>query len=720
MRLSHFGILLFVFLFGNSPVFAIEGEQTDVEPIVKSVISEQPTEALPGLGKIAQKVEEKAGLLSLRARKEVDKYRVRLTIDPLGNIFDSDDADTDGGIYYQLVVEPAFRNQEQLRRDIWVVDLGAGSNFRIGGSIRLTFSRYFNGPDAKLNALTAFPYCPVNLIICKRKTPLNSNELKTNFKDKEGFRLEVTGDIAAGLSQDLTKGNAFGGAFVRYKRAGQFIMDLYKENQLHSRARFIGIKNTGEVEMGVSFKNPISSLFSGALSFIKRKINLGFWMKGRHSFNFFQERQPKTLDTMMADYQFNFSSPEVLTNEQLQNPEIAEHALDEVLLNVRRGGFSSLFLFFYKGDEVARKLLAKAESAEKLFSADMRRYRAREIKLDQIRVVNHFKGKMKSFIKSFDFGGSAFDWAGGQGLTGSQSNFVISYDLDQVPRYYRFENSFIRNKARFFWGRNKLVFNNDVDILMHSDVNESVGELSDVVVKTEIEETTLDDNELAMLKRIILNILPPQFQSDEKLLAAIGSGTKTNANYTYRSSFGAEALEFAKARNKPEIHQKLIEYFESHPERQFMHLPIDQSSGDASTRSLSEYTEEKAVHIARIINPNFDRKVPLTDEHEIRKARLEAMSLALQDPVFEKYLMAEFFPRLLPDSPFPKKAYAFNLKSSSFESGTQEAKVGGNSISAVYEAVAFIRNIINDRSLDLQMTNSILNAPQVAPAEVKK
>jgi hypothetical protein len=686
-----------------------KAELSPAEEVIEKVFSPDGNKAPEPLKKLVKVVTEQQAILSERARKEIDKYRIRLTIDPLGGIFDSDEALTEGGLFYQIVVEPAFRDQDQLRRDVWTVDLGVGSGLSAKGTLRLTFSRYFSGPNAKLEALTAKPYCPLDLGICQRRTPLNSNEVKTLLKDKEGFRFEILGDVAVGVSRDLSNGNIVGGSYARYKRGAHFIMDLYKANAVQSRTRFIGVKNSGELELGVSLQDPITAVFSGALSFIRRKLKLGFWINGRRSFDFFQERKPRTLDTMMVDYQFNFSTPEILSQEAQLNQNTAEFALDEILKNVRKGGFSSLFLYFYKGSVVSEELLSKAKTAESHSHKDMQLFRNKEIPSNQIRVINHFKGRIVSYIQGIDLGASVFGLLAGNNHAGSQSNFVVSYDSHQNPQFFRLENSFVRRNSRSLFGRNKFQFTNDIDLLLHSDRNAALGDISDVVVKTELQDTELDADDVQQIKNIVLNIVPRPYKEDPKLIEAVGSGSKTNASYVYKSSYGEEAFLVANSISFEILHQKLIDYFDNHPRRRLMQLPPDQS-GDGMSISLHEYTGQMALNIKRIMDPNFavpkERQINPEDSPALRKARLEAFQTALGDPIFEIYLMPEFFPQLLPEGAAQKYS-SFEIKSSSFETPTLEYKLGENQISQLYEAVAFVRALITDRSLNLQMTNTL-------------
>ncbi len=690
MKVSQFGISILalgLLISTESPAQLLE-ETTEAEQAAESIMTEgtAPAEALKKFG---QMVEEKGALLSERARKEIDKYKIRLTIDPLGNIFDSED--TSGGTYYQIVVEPAFRNREQLRRDVWSVDLsvGFGDYFSAGTTARITFSRYFSGPNAKLDAIMAPIYCPFNLIVCKGKMPLNSNQVKTLLKSGEGFRLEILGDIGIGISDALT----FGSASIRGKRAGMFLMDIYKFSDKLVRTRFVGIKNSGELELGVGLKKQAGSFFGSNIGFIRRNISIGFNLGGRRSFNF-KDWEPKTLDTMMLDYLFNFSETRELTKVELADKEISEHAFDEIFRNIRRGGILPLFLTFEKGEKVTKKLLAKAERAESLSQADQQKFRDGKISFQQMRVANYFKGRLESFVKNFEIGAKIFDIIGGNSLSGTISSYVISYDAQQKPNFYFLENSFTRHNSRSMFGRNKYNLQYDVDILLLSDKDQNVGPISDVVIKNDIQDTRMSDSTIETYKKIVNNSLPNKYRNNPEVLDVIGTGAKTNTSLIYKTSFGDKAWAMMGELNAEEVRLKLVKFFEEHPERSFMHLPCDQT-GDNTVISLNEYANQKAYDIVRIFDPKATRQ-----------QRLEALRIASNDPVFDRYLIGEFFGHLIADNA-PEDIYSFEIKTSNFESGTKSTQLGKNKISPVYEAVSFVRSIINNQSIDLQMTNSV-------------
>ncbi|MFN9066533.1 MAG: hypothetical protein ACK5V3_04845, partial [Bdellovibrionales bacterium] len=347
--------------------------------------------------------------------------------------------------------------------------------------------------------------------------------------------------------------------------------------------------------------------------------------------------------------------------------------------------------------------------AESLSQTDMQLYRNKQISPQQMRVINYFKGRIVSYVQGIDLGASVFGLVAGQNHAGSQSNFVVSYDTHQNPQFFRLENSFVRRNSRALFGRNKFQFNNDIDLLLHSNRNAELGPISDIVVKTDLQDTEFDAEDVQQIKNVILNIVPRPNRNDPELLEVVGSGTKTNASYVYKSSYGKEAFHVANLISYEVLHQKLIDFFENHPRRRFMHLPPDQS-GEGTNISLHEYTGQLALNIKRMMNPNFavpkEKQINPENVAAIRQARLQAFQFAVSDPVFEIFLMPEFFPQLLPEESAHKYS-SFEIKSSSFETPTRQYKLGDNKISQVYDSVAFVRALITDRSLDLQMTNTL-------------
>lgn len=647
-----------------------------------------PNSTLSKLGQTVGNVTQSRGFKN-KLQEELSKYKVRIKINMFGNVIDSDI--DEGGSYYQYVVEPAFRNNEQIRKDIWVLNLRLGSHSNsVGGQVRITFSRFFGGPNAKRDAL----YAPIQWFW---NTPLNTNDIKTKLKDGQGFRLEVAGDIAIGTSESLDGNHLTGRASAHYKRGGLFIMDIFKISPRLARMRFVGMKNRGSLEGNVGIRTPLFSESGGRLS---DALSFGFGIKFATAFNFF--RDSLTLDTMMTDFLFNFSTEEPLSEATLQQMKnesdvagngTAEAAMEHIFSNIKKGGFSSIFLFFDRDKNLYKNLAKQFDFSDKIARQDLADFQQGRLPFKDLRVFNYFRGTILSSHFSTQIYGKLSRLLGANSQSGSVQSYVTSYDENYKSSHFWLDNGFLRNSARSMFGRNKYNMIHDVDVLVYSDANRNFGPLSDVVVRTQIENTKLSARDMQDYKKMMLNSLPDKYKNDPKIHGIFKSNSQTNSYLSYRYSYGEEAFKTIQNIDKMKLATHIMYFLEDHPQRIYMNLPSD-TSGDISQIGIGYYAEEKAFAIAAAFDPAASNA-----------QRMKALRSARKDPVVERYLIGEFFPKMLPQEN-PDPYFGFNLKFSSAESGTSTLEVGNNQASLVYEAVSFMRSIINNQTLDMQMISS--------------
>ena len=141
-----------------------------------------------------------------------------------------------------------------------------------------------------------------------------------------------------------------------------------------------------------------------------------------------------------------------------------------------------------------------------------------------------------------------------------------------------------------------------------------------------------------------------------------------------------------------------------------MHLPSDHGEYMANG-SLSDYAFDKARQITEILDPNASNE-----------ESLKSFKRAQRDPIFEKYIVSEFFTSLLPSQNI-ENLFGLNLKFSSRELGSPTpVSVGKRQVSPVYEAVSFLRSVISDPSLDMQIIGSTDNTGNdiVRPSNTNK
>jgi hypothetical protein len=627
-----------------------------------------------------------------RIKKEVSRYRVQFSIGDLANILDLKYFSS--GANYTYVVEPAFRNNEQLRKDIWAFQIGArtGTSLNVGATttVRFTFTRFYGGHDAKINALKACPYLP-------NQIPLNSNEVKSKLRNGDGFRFEVIGSTGLGKTESAS-GVRNGEIGLAVKTEALFLMDLFKLNNTFARVRLLGVKNRGEASVGFTLQNPTPLNFIGGR--IQQLFTLGLSGSLRKTIplTFLKDKYP--LDTMMVDYLFRFSTPDQVNLDEVRNrTDTAEAALEELYRGIKRFGFVDLFLSAPGSSDDAderlgEKLLEKVKIAETLAKEDLADFRRGEIKAQDMRVRSFFKGRMQSSL----IAGEGRLWFSEifskESQIGNLNSFVTSFDEDVTPSYYFLNSSFERGQTKKYFGRNRYNYTQDFDVLVNSDRNRQVGTLSDIVIRTEIQDTDMRARDLEQIKKNIQRSLPNEFKNDPKIVNFFPTTDQHNAFISHRFVFGHEAFQTLATLDRNEIFMKLSSFIENHPERNFMHIPSDRGEFDSGL-SFSDYVNRRAREVYDVLDPS-----------KSNEETLKAFRTAQRDPVFEKYIVSEFFTSLLPASR-AESLFGLNLRFSSLEAGSPApVNLGQRSVSPVYEAVSFLRSVINDPSLDMQIVGS--------------
>lgn len=655
-----------------------------IHPYVQSVKNKFGQMVAEITGENAPTPQEKQSRLS----KEYSKLKIKYTFDEFDKIIDS--KYLNAGVSYQYTVEPAFRNNEQLRKDTWIIQADAMNAQKLslgtGAEIRFTFSRFFKGNNAKLDAMKAFPYLPTQI-------PSNVNEVKEKLKDGDGFRFEITGYISGTISKSILDSgmSTTSSANIGLRKSALFIMDLFKVNRQVARTRFFGLKNQGELFAGISVKT------ESPLDLISRKLNellsLGFGVSFSKTMHY---KNPYPIDSMMVDYLYQFSTPEVTDIKDVRNrTDIAESALEQILLNIKKGGFSALFTGFGSSEEVAKKLLSQAEIAEKISAEDQVKFSKGEIPFSKVRVYSYFKGRMQANTMSFDINGKLSDVLRGSRQSSTLNSFVTSFDSNRNSSHFLLDNMSIRAGTRSFFGQNKFGYLFDFDVLIKSNEKGEPGAITDIVIRNQFEDTTLTKSENEVIRKSLIRTLPENYKNDTNILNFFPTEEQTNTYLSYRYSFSEPAFKAIQSYTRAEIAQKLYEYLDDHPNRSRMHLEVDRV--DNGGLGLGTYAEKKAFEIFAIVDPKNSNQ-----------ESLKAFEIAKRDPIFQMYLVGEFFASLLPKA---SNEQLFNLdaKITSAETGTKTLKIGNNQLSGVYDAVSFLRSVINDRSLDLQMISSTDN-----------
>jgi hypothetical protein len=631
------------------------------------------------------KLKNKAGSA---LQKEFNRYRLAKTIGLDNKLLRENGLVAVDG-YYQIIVEPNYRDGEQVRRDVYVFGVGVNKALNavsdkniaptIGGKLqlRVTFSRIYTGANAKIEALRQIPYF-------LNRIPFSANGIKDKMNIGDTFRVEILGNVNGGFSNSpdstLSSTTSVG---MKYTREALFMMDAYRPSSRQARIRMFGLKNRGSFGVSIATSlTPWNSLLSENGGRLQQKIkdltnvsaDLGF-TKSADLFHDFP------LDTMMLDYLFTFNSDK----SEVTGPNSAESAVDEILQNVRRLGFLPLFNIFSADTDLGQSLKKRADISERLAKEDYN-------KGNNARVRNLFKGRITSNVFTATVGASASSLiAQGRTTITHMRSFVRSEDTFDRKNYYMLESVSNDSEGRAFFGRSERINLGDTDILMKANEQQKVTGLLDIVSTSQIRDKKFDDRELSVSRTALLTSIPKSLQTSI-IADFLPPSTQNNAYFLRRFTFGLDAFATLNKLNENEIEKKLYAFLEAHPYKDLMNLPKQFPEFGAS---LSDYVAKLATLIYHAVGSEYSY-----DE------RLAAIHVLIQDSVFQKYLIGEFFSSLLPDDE-GRKMVGLTMQFSSEQTPTKNISVGENKVSDVYQFVSFLRSVLNNRSYDLRLETMI-------------
>lgn len=662
----------------STAAFAQAQEQSNVDLFQATKEQTQAPGSSPQVLATLVAQETKSKGFSSKLEKEFAKFRVSWTMDIFGNSsFDSDGID--GRSYYQFVVEPSFKNNEQIRTDTWVVDLKAGwEALSVGPRVKLTYVRYFSGKNAKWDALKAPVKWPW-------EAPRTTNDIKAKMKVNEGFRYEFVGDLSLGKGRSTTTGGFAAGLSISYARQGVLLLDLHKFSETAVRSRFIGIKNRGEVRLGLS-----ADLIDGIDSLpgkLKDWMSFGVGIGASGSVASFG--QPVGIDSVLMDQLYQFSTKDVIPLAELKNDEVrAEAALEQVFTNIRNGSLPWAFIMISTDTDLLKKLSAYAPKALRIASEDFKQYgpsQTQKTVLSKARVINLFRGRTETGLYQLSTRAKLSGLVSGSAQSGNLISYVTAVDAQDELHHFWLDSNYTYNNGKALFGRTKVDVLRDLDVMIKSDSEKSVGDVQDVVVRTQVRDTGLGESEVQNYRKIILNSLPEKMVNTVNLDKMLIAKEMTNANISVRKAYGHDAFIAIGSMDRPRTTMKMINFFENHPFRRYMHLPTD---GQNPSVGMGTFAESKTHELANIFEPSFTEA-----------ESLQAYRVAKRDSLFEMFIIPDFLATLLPAT-VAEKAYRIDINVSSGEAGSASYTGGTYKTSSVFDAVAFLRTVLTNQQLD--------------------
>jgi len=590
-----------------------------------------------------------------RWKKELAKLKIQIPIEIGQSFLNYFRAE----VGFEREVQPTNIAGEQLRSDTYKINLGTTKVLKTGAEIRITFSKIFTGPNAKKEAL----FSKVKWI---KEVPRKASEISTKMAVRDTVRIEIQGNLGL-VGSFLNKSNkseSFGGIGV--EKQGLFLAEFYRKSEKDLITRFMGVVNQGALSGNIGgFKSLFGKLLPGNLG---EYLSFGGEASCSTS-NLIFKKEP--TDTMMVLYRFNMQSQDAVA------------ALDQIFVNIKKLGFIKIFNPIKKDVDLAAELKEKAELAEKYALADQ------NLPDSEKRVEHEFRGRMTSTFYKCKMGVNFYGALGASDQFGGGLTFVHKYNKQNKSEYYLLENFNSRIKAQAGAGTRETKTTRQLDLLLNSDSNRKIGSLLNMVSHTEFQETQLDRDDMALIRKKFEMGSPVSFHADPKLADVFPEGKQNSATFSIETILGPEALAAMQGQTANFIGVALQKYTENHPERYKMNLPDGYAPG--AIQSEGSYIESKGYQIRDFL------------DSKDTKAQVAAYKQMKKEMFVRQFVLSEFVPSLVP-SEGAKDLMGVNLRMSSDETGTKSAPIGNVKVSDVYKAVKFMRRVLEeDRGLKIPL-----------------
>lgn len=684
----------------------VEDKEANSENFLKAIAES------PQLNKLLKQVasEEKAKSMQSKLSEQMDRFRIQLSIGLRGDDVTIGNDALNAEAFYQAIVEPSA-NGEQVRRHVYVFNVGTDYHHLRGKvQTKIIFSRYFKGPNARMLAIKdqsfemakgldytqnpslrndRFP-----VLAFWKKIPNHADDFKTTLADNETVRVEfsILGGLGWGRENIKNKMKFYSDASITKEALFSYdAQRIYDPNlrDIKARLRFFGMNNgvVAKAEVGVK------SLWSRIPGFVGKIFSVGASLRFQGTVEnpvlnflakvFGAEAEIYKNEALMVDYIFNIDERRL----NITDSDSPEYAIDEIFSNIRKFGFMGLLDPRVPSEDLGKKLLSQAETAGRLAKRDF----INRVPNPSVSLL--FKGHLTSTTRSTDLEGNVSKILEGKQQAGSMNSYVRSQNELDETEYYLLDNSFRRGLEQRWAGHYEVDHTSDLDILMKSDKDQTVGPLIDVVSRFELKDKNLEADELAIIRQSLYKSLPDADDRTFDYLNFFPTENQHNAFFSSEFAFGAEALLMVgQLYDEDTLRAALYDFLLKHADRKSMRMPYDRREGNRNNTSYHEIIDPLAKTIFLAVAPSTT--------NEERRAIVNRLK---EEPVFQRWLIAEFFPSLVPKDS-TKNAMKLALTLSSKETQDRKPVVFGlHKTSKVYASVAFVRSVINNRTYDLRL-----------------
>lgn len=603
-------------------------------------------------------------------RNEIKNLEIETNV----KLLDSQIADgVNLGIQYQYELEPSYEAGYYTRADSWKFNLNVIPSQLIRAN-NLPISLRFD-PGAELfyvrqfkslvKASTAAPYTPDML-------PFTAAKALRNLEPGDFVSIPTHLNLVLSASMLNLVGGTSLGATSHFILSGKFMIHLFRlpNNKIRlkviaQRTKSAGVNGDAQLDFQIFgiklFNQNIESIYNVELGRFSSEVEWG--------------------DLFMFDYVIDLDKPE------------ARRAYNQILSSTLKFKNLSIVNPFTENKTLENQIVTDLTGLDALYQKDLRK--------DNPAVLRLFKAKneYKRVSNNFKVGLIVAKYQRNNIFT---QNRVVSYDQDNTPQYYLFNNYTFLQDSKIFWGlfsRNRLF---TVSTLLSTTEKEDIKKFSDLGISLDIRDSKFRHHEIReAMNHIKRNISNDLFQKiDFKDFNLVKPWQKVDqARIFYQIFFHQDALRYFMQYPTDKLRSKLELYLEK--------VPMPGGGYNTPTEMDISYnwfnwlgTYESAVtKFIKGLQSAFEVSNEVqTDQFQAFEQKI----MQLRNNIVFQTVGSGFMIHLLPESQKADLVH-INLVWDADKISPVRFEYGRNPKSQIYKNLEYIESTLNNRGYDLRL-----------------
>lgn len=681
---------------------------------------------------------------SSRMRREWDRYKIRTDKIRLQGTQSSGKFSFFGGLGYTYDVRPAFIQNLHQRQDIYAVRVAPSfspvANFALSAGLGavFTFSRVYETKTeairSKIKSIHRMPFEDI---------PWTADKAIQRMAPGDAVRMELYTEVGGGVSRGFSRiTNGSGGAGASATRSARLIIDVYRLKGDAVRLRMIS--NRVNLQPSVSVGLSLIRRFAFGIEWLSDLVGLSLrlnFMGFTYSPNL---GQTFPIDTIMTDYVFRLSPLSEHSAGDRPNQMAAITAYNNIMNRLKDYSWESWksHLNFNSSQESVREQMrVYLKEADDLWRAE-RSLPVRSRSLDRLFQGSAVTHQVSATLEpaNLRFIETLFQRKGvySSGQTSLRSiraddsaEDLIVTDTDMLREGSGISVGII-DPIGTYSNAERFTVNGLFEATRRSGekgrLEYSPNRLSDLIITREIRNSTLSPREIREF-RTLLSAEAPHVSRLVDWSNFDNGITKTNGLLRLQVVFQEAALEALRGFSQVEIYQRLVQFINNHPRKDFLSVSAQKNFSSEGTNSEDRFAQDLL---------EISQSLDLVFNHPSRDLGLNEFQRLQMNPLFND-IGTGFIAGLLPSDRILDLIFVrltgngvedtkIVCDPKSRKTKTRDAsltfEIGTNDVSALYAAMTAIRSAINDRSFDLRiMTDedgiirSARNVPGFVPSQ---